>query len=111
MTENIDLVVQRQAKRCEHCKARIVWATDVEGTRYPVDVDSVHDGTVALSVQGDAIRAVRVTRGQAAGMMAAGLSLFKRHALTCPKAAEWARNVTYRYAAPQRGMRRRRAPR
>jgi hypothetical protein len=79
---------------CRHCDTQVIWADDTKaGTRFPLnaDMDACHEkGTIALAkgTDGD-LKASTPSAGQAAGMRAAGVTLYAMHALTCPKAEVW----------------------
>lgn len=82
---------------CKYCDAQVVWADGPGGARIPFDVDpeAVHEeGNYTLTVVGangrdGRLQAAQPTRGQAAGMRAAGVRLYNHHALSCPKADRW----------------------
>lgn len=88
---------------CRYCDATIVWADGPGSERIPFDADPVavhEDGNWALNVHqppylndmrppDKVLKASQPTRGQAAGMRAAGIRLYNHHALTCPQSDKW----------------------
>jgi hypothetical protein len=88
---NIDLVIQFQDV-CRHCDAEILPAYGPKSEHLKLNVKEGQErGNLAVSIGtgGKILNAAPVTPGQAAGMRAAGQTLYVDHALTCPRAEEW----------------------
>jgi len=81
--------VNGDANRCEWCNAAILWVIGPRGGRLPIDAKPSEDGTVFLQRQDGQVFGGTVTRGQAAGMRAAGKQLHEPHRFTCPEAERW----------------------
>lgn len=74
-----------KTKSCTSCGAAMFFATTTDGKELPVDAQPAADGTVSVTFT-DPPTAVVVGRGQAAGMRAAGIQLYRSHFATCPNA-------------------------
>lgn len=84
---------------CRWCDELVIWADGPGGERIPLTADPAraHEvGTWAVSgTSGDRLSAAQPTRGQAAGMVAAGVVLYSHHALTCPEREKWHKAKDY----------------
>lgn len=78
---------------CRWCEELLIWADGPGGERIPLTADpaKAHEvGTWAVSgASTDRLSAAQPTRGQAAGMTAAGVVLYSHHGLTCPDKEKW----------------------
>lgn len=75
------------SKPCGYCTGRVAWLDGPKGGRVPLNPEPTPLGS--YTVQGSSAGAL--TRGQAAGMAAAGRPVYQHHRETCPKAHEWAK--------------------
>lgn len=80
---------------CRGCRAETFFALTVNGNRMLVDAEPDPNGNLVVTPASggrDALPAVEVvTRGQAAGMRAAGKPLYTSHFASCPRASEFRR--------------------
>lgn len=78
---------------CKACGARIFFAATATSERMPIDHLPSRDGNLSVTFTAPLPTAVVVTPGQAAGMRAAGLQLYRSHFAQCPNADEYRRRA------------------
>ncbi|WP_027500422.1 hypothetical protein [Rhodococcus sp. UNC363MFTsu5.1] len=80
-----------RARFCTSCEAPIFFATTPGDEQMPVEVEPRADGNVHVTFS-DPPTARVVGRGQAEGMRAAGIQLYRSHFASCPKANQHRHN-------------------
>lgn len=77
-----------QVVQCRGCSADVFYAVTAKGKRMPVDAVASPHGNVAITAANPPV-AVVVSKGQAAGMRAAGHQLYLSHFASCVRADEF----------------------
>lgn len=83
-----------RAVQCSGCGERIFFALTDAGKSMPVEYLPTADGTVLVTEAKPVPKCSVVSRGQAAGMRAAGHELHRAHWATCPRADLYRENDT-----------------
>lgn len=98
---DVRAAVDAAARPCGTCRKPCVQA-DFKGEPIRVSAEPEGSGNLALAVVAEGrLQAGLLTRGRAAGMVAAGQPVYLHHALTCTAPRDWLRGPmpTRKFAA------------
>lgn len=85
----------RERTTCSGCHQPIFFATTTNGRQIPVDWDPADDGNLSIFDVATGPAANVLTLGQAAGMRAAGIAVYRSHFARCPFADEFRRKARH----------------